>query len=84
MSNVVNLVTPAREHEARATLLRLETLKPSPACQLTDEDLAIFGMFLQQSPDQFNFFTKAAYLDYFVFFSGAVAIAATEAAEILG
>ncbi len=84
MSNVVNLITPAAEHKARATLLRLETIKPSEACALTDEDLAIFGMFFAQKGKQFDFYIKAAYLEYFVFFSGAVAVAATEAAEIIG
>lgn len=83
MNNVVPLITPTREAEAQATLMRLERCTPSEAAPLTDEDLAIFGMMFEQHGKQFDFYIKAAYLDYFEFYSGAVARAAIECEEIL-
>ncbi len=62
-----------RERGAKRRLERLQTLQPSGAAPLTNEDLAIYGMFLQQkNKDVFTRYIISAYPDYFVFFISEV------------
>lgn len=60
-----------REQRARERLEYLQKLVPAQAAPLTDEDLAIFGMFLQQNPERFHNYTTFAYMDYCYFFVAA-------------
>jgi hypothetical protein len=70
-----------REQSARARLQELAELRPSGAAPLTTEDLAIFGMFLQQNPEFFSLYTRYAYVDYALFFIAEITKAREEQLE---
>lgn len=72
-----------RAHKAQATLLRLESHTPCEAAPLTAEDLAIFEDRMQRFGKLFEFYAKAAYLDYFTFYSAEIARVASACAEDL-
>ena len=71
----------AREQRARERLDYLSTLLPSTPAPLTDEDLAIFGMFLQQDADKFGRFIGASHQDYVLFFYAEVETAIIKEVE---
>lgn len=62
-----------RRQAARKRIEYLETLLPSTPSPLTDEDLAIFGMFLQQDAPKFDAFVRASHMDYVPVFYAEVA-----------
>ena len=62
----------ARREQARQRLEYLDTLLPSTPAPLTDEDLAIYGMFLQQDPEKFGRFMAASHNDYVMVFYAEV------------
>lgn len=66
--------------QAQRTLLRLESVTPSPAAPLTDEDLAIFQSKMDRG---FEYFAKASYLEYAFFFSAAMGKLISECREKL-
>ena len=67
--------------KAQRELLRLRAVSPSPAAPLTDEDLAIFSTRMVRR--EFEFFVKAAYLEYHVFFGGEMGKAIHQHMEVL-
>lgn len=70
-SVIVNPSTEAGDQLAAVrTFARLQHTKPSEAAPLTDEDLEIFVARLERIGKQFEFFVKASYLDYSVFYGG--------------
>lgn len=73
ITNDMAIWSRERERNAHARLEYLLYLKPSSAAPLTEEDLAIYGMFLQQNPERFGNYVAHAYVDYFPFFIGEVA-----------
>jgi hypothetical protein len=70
-----------REQAARERLHELDEVRPSGAAPLTEEDLAIFGMFLQQNPEFFSLYTRYAYVDYALFFIAEITKAREEQLE---
>ena len=61
-----------KQRKARERLVYLDTLLPSTPAPLTPEDLAIFGMFIQQDAPKFTAFARASHNDYVVFFYAEV------------
>lgn len=58
-----------RERNAKKRLDYLQDLRPAGAAPLTSEDLAIYGMFLQQDGKEvFARYMAFAYVDYAPFF----------------
>lgn len=57
-----------RARLARIELSRLAGVTPSGAAELTDEDFEIYMARFARIGKQFEFFVKAAYLDYATFF----------------
>ena len=68
---------------AERTLLRLESVQPSPAVPLTDDDLAIYQARFSSAGNQFMFFVKASYLEYFEFYSRELGRVVAECQEKL-
>lgn len=73
MADIIRLDSKGlAEHAAGERLEYLGTLLPSTPAPLTDEDLAIFGMFLQQDAIKFDLFMRASHGDYVPIFYAEV------------